>query len=539
MKKAKKALLLVIVSALLLSLFSGCTPKDVTTELGTMTGEEVKAFEKMAGGLKLPLDEDGTTIQYLVVSDLTDLNEQAAIKELRRRTGINIDILAMPASVYNQKAMMLIAAKESMPDIMNNSYNQGMRNDLGMQGAFVAVNKYADILPNFKKIFIDEAEERGTTLPMRAGIAADGNLYYFPKYDTERDVNHGMLYRKDIFDKHGLKMWNSPEELYDVLKKLKELYPASTPFVSKNGAGIVYKLIQSYGIPDFGRLFFDENDGKWKQSVIDQRLKDLLDMLKKMYDDGLIDPEFITTTQSAWTQKMTQPDKAFVTFDWIGRLEQFKLQTKETIPDYDLRFANPFGPNQSVNTLGKTGYTGPQITNNENAQLSLKLCDYLISEGGAELMNLGVEGETYKLDDRGFAVYKGFEDRVPSINDISEKFGLYVQGLTLRGDKRSCYFNYTELEQEAQDLMLNKENGFEKEDPALSYTPEEKELIDRDLADIQKGYSEFITKYILSDKGTEHTGDKAWDAWVKKAKSTWNIDEQERIANEVYKRMYK
>ena len=374
---------------------------------------------------------------------------------------------------------------------------------------------------------------------MRAGIAADGNLYYFPKYDTERDVNHGMLYRKDIFDKHGLKMWNSPEELYDVLKKLKEIYPDSTPFVSKNGVGIVYKLIQSYGIPDFGRLFFDENDGKWKQSVIDQRLKDLLDMLKKMYDDGLIDPEFITTTQSAWTQKMTQPDKAFVTFDWIGRLEQFKLQTKETIPDYDLRFANPFGPNQSVNTLGKTGYTGPQVTNNKKAELSLKLLDYLLSEGGAELMNLGVEGETYKLDDRGFAVYKGFEDRVPSINDISEKFGLYVQGLTLRGDKRSCYFNYTELEQEAQDLMLNKENGFEKEDPALSYTPEEKELIDRDLADIQKGYSEFITKYILSDKGTEHTGDKAWDAWVKKAKSTWNIDEQERIANEVYKRLYK
>ena len=27
-------------------------------------------------------------------------------------------------------------------------------------------------------------------------------------------------------------------------------------------------------------LFFDENDGKWKQSVVDQRLKDLLDIHK-------------------------------------------------------------------------------------------------------------------------------------------------------------------------------------------------------------------------------------------------------------------
>jgi len=539
MELTKKALLLVIVSALLLSLFSGCTPKDVTTELGTMTSEEVKAFEKQAGGLKLPLDDKGTKIEYMVVSDLTDLNEQAAIKELRRRTGLDINILAMPASVYNEKGMTLIASKDSMPDIMNNSYDQGMRNDLGIQGAFAAVNKYADILPNFKRIFIDEAEELGTTLPMRAGIASDGNLYYFPKYDNERYVNHGMLYRKDIFDKHGLKMWNSTEELYQVLKKLKELYPDSTPFVSKNGGAIFYKLIQSYGITDFGRLFFDENDGKWKQSVTDIRLKNLLDDMKKMYDEGLIDPEFITATQSAWTQKMTQADKAFVTFDWIGRLEQFKAQTKETVPDYDLRYANPFGPNQTVVTLAKTGYAGPQITNNENTELSLKLCDYLLSEGGAELTSLGIEGVTYNLDDKGFAEYVTFEGKVPSINDISAKFGLYVEGLTLRGDKRSCYFNYTELEQEAQDLMLNKENGFEPVDPALIYTPEEKAIIDKDLAAIEKATQEFVTKYILAEKGSKDTGDAAWDAWVKKARSSFNIDEQEKVANEIYKRMYK
>ncbi|MBE7029676.1 MAG: extracellular solute-binding protein [Ruminococcaceae bacterium] len=470
---------------------------------------------------------------------LTNLNDQPVIKELRRRTGINVDILAIPSAAYKQKAQVIIASNESMPDIMSNAFDKGMRNDLGMQGAFVAVNKYADILPNFKKIFIDEAEERGTTLPMQASIAADGNLYYFPRYDFERDVNHGMLYRKDIFDKHGIKMWNSPEELYQALKKLKEIYPDSTPFVSKNGAGIVYKLIQSYGITDFGRLFFDENDGKWKQSVVDTRLKDLLDMLKKMYDEGLIDPEFITTTQSAWTQKMIQRDKAFVTFDWIGRLEQFKQQTVDTVPEYDLRFANPFGPNQSVITLGKTSEAGPYVTNNEKAEISLKLLDYLLSEGGSELMSLGVEGVTYNLDDKGFAEYVGFEGKVPSINEISEQHGLYVGTLVMRGNKRSCYFNYTELEKEAQDLMLSKENGFEPVDPALIYTDEEKEIIDKDLAAIEKGVQEFLTKYILAEKGSKNTGDAAWDAWVKKARTTWNIDEQEKVANEIYKRMYK
>ena len=82
------------------------------------------------------------------------------------------------------------------------------------------------------------------------------------------------------------------------------------------------------------------------------------------------------------------------------------------------------------------------------------------------------------------------------------------------------------------------QNGFEKEDPALVYTAEEKEIIDKDLAVIEKAMYEFCTKYILADKGSKDTGDAAWDAWVKKAKSSFNIADQERVANEIQKRMY-
>ena len=55
----------------------------------------------------------------------------------------------------------------------------------------------------------------------------------------------------------------------------------------------------------------------------------------KCYNEGLIDPEFLTNTQPAWTQKMTQKDKAFVTFDWIDRMTMFKEQTLDSIPEYE------------------------------------------------------------------------------------------------------------------------------------------------------------------------------------------------------------
>ena len=66
----------------------------------------------------------------------------------------------------------------------------------------------------------------GTETVNKAWRASDGKLYQIPSYGVNRDVNHGMLYRKDIFDKHGIKMWNNPEEFYQVLKQLKELYPS-------------------------------------------------------------------------------------------------------------------------------------------------------------------------------------------------------------------------------------------------------------------------------------------------------------------------
>ena len=50
----KKILTLTLAVLMILSVFSGCA-KDVTTPVGTMTAEEVKEFNKKAGGGNLPL----------------------------------------------------------------------------------------------------------------------------------------------------------------------------------------------------------------------------------------------------------------------------------------------------------------------------------------------------------------------------------------------------------------------------------------------------------------------------------------------------
>lgn len=524
----KKALLLLMTLALIAGAFSGCG-KNEHVESGEIAPKSDLTEEKIGyyGDLKLPIDMDYTEIRMCCDTAVTTNNDSVVIKELRRRTGINLQIEAIPRATYQEKMKLYLASKNNMPDIFNGGVSLEEATKYGQQGAFETISDHYDELPNLKEIFFDKADEYGTEGKIRNVLSGDGKLYIFPAYDVNRDVNHGFLYRKDIFDANGIKMWSNPEEFLDALRTLKKLYPESTPFASKTGLYIFRDFSYNWGLNGFDP-YYDEETGKWKISPTDPKFKTVLDFLKTMFDEGLIDPEFITATQLSWTSKMTQADKAFVTWDWIGRLDQFKLQTEETVPDYDLRYAEPL--NGKVVTLPRAFASGTAVTKNEKSMKALKLLDYMLSESGARLITMGIEGVTYNMGENGFAEYidvNGSND----INVLEEKYGLYISGLYKRFHRQSGYFNFSEKEKEAQDMMLNKEDGFWPEDPVLSFTEEEKAVITEKQAGIKKAAEEFATKYILSDE----TGDAAWESWLKKAE-TLGVPEVEAAYNSAQER---
>ena len=438
------------------------------------------------------------------------------INELRRRTGLNIQITAFPRASFAEKAKVLMASQDTIPDFFNGFSNEEIF-DFAQQGAFEAVSDHLDKLPNFKEIFYDKPEEYGLSAnTIKNYLGADGKLYHMPKYDTQRDVNHGLMYRKDIFDKHGIKMWSNEQEFLDVLRQLKKLYPSSTPFASKTKAVIFRDFGYMKGLTGSTQFlqYYNEDEKTWKLMSTDPKFKEVLDLLKTMYDEGLLDPEFLTATEPAWTNKMTQKDKAFVTWDFIGRMDQFKEQTLTTVPEYDLRYAPPI--NKRTLTLAKTS-AGAAFKKSDKAFLAMQLSDYLISESGARLMTMGIEGVTYEMGEDGFAEYLGFDEGViPSGTLLEEKYGMFIERLYRRFDRRSYYYNFTEKEQEAQDMINNMEGGgYWPEDPAPILSVEEKEICAKYKTSLQKAAEEFATKYVL---GTE-TGDAAWNNWLNKAKS--------------------
>jgi len=514
----KKNIYFLITFIVILSLLAGCSPKTTTNSL-----YNPDVVVKDAGGLKLPLCDEPVEIRWSVTSSVSDLNDSYVLKKMREMTGVNVQLDVYPAATAMEKIKVLIAAND-MPDIIGQGLNDSLAMDLCSQGAFAAVSDYLDELPNFKRVFVDNKDNNWI---FKSYAAKDGKLYGYYGYDYSRDINHGMLYRKDIFDKHGIKMWNSPEEFYQALKKLKSLYPDSVPFVSKNTDQIFDKLGTSWGVAAH-KPYYDEAAKIWKYSDTDPKYKDMLDFLKKLYDEKLIDPEFLTATQSAWTQKMTQKDKAFVTFDWIGRLEQFKEQTLNTVPDYDLRFANPVGPQQTYPAANQLCWAR-YVPKGDNEEIAFKLLDFCLSPTGVELYSIGVEGETYTIGEDGYADYIGFEGKVPSLNEREAKWGMSIEGMYLSIDRRSASFQFSEREQEAQDFA-KQEGRTSPLDPILQFKEDEKDVINTKTPDLQKAGKEFAVKYIL--------GNASWDEWVEKAKSL-GADEIVKIYNDAQARQGK
>ena len=537
MKVTKKITLVLLSAILLVSCFAGCGNKEIiNADIATKEELDPKIIGDY-GDLKLPLDDEYTTITVLKSTDTDTLNDSPVFKELRRRTGLNVQAFVVPSASASEKAKVLLASKESMPDIFGVGLSIDEQNEFGMQGAFIKIDENLKHAPNLKEMFFDNPEEYGVKNAVKNMSAADGHMYFFPSYDIERAVNHGIMYRKDIFDKNDLKAdWKNPDEFYNALKKLKGIYPDSYPFAVKVKTQLFTKLGESWGLGavtdgNVFSAFYDEPDGKWKYYTTDPRFKEILDFVKKLFDEGLIDPEFFTTTDVAWTSKMTT-NKSFVTFDWIGRMEMWKAMTAETIPEYDMRYAPPVGPTGKVRELARYGFASC-ITNNERSHLALALSDYLLSESGATLMSMGIEGETYTIGEDGYADYVGYDpNQAIGIKELENKYGLF--SVYRRFDKRSDYYNFSEREKEAQDMALEKEDGFEPLDPTLIFTEEEIKVRSEILPKLSKASEEFATKYVL---GTE-TGDAAWNEWLKKTEEL-GVDKILKIYNDAQARYNK
>ena len=181
---------------------------------------------------------------------------------IKESLGGTVNVNAIPATDYGTKFPLIMAAADNFPDLINFQGKTSGFANYCEQGAFLAYDDYLEFMPNYVEFWENVPEDEKWMQDVRRSF--DGKIYYSPSHGLERSTNiRGWLYRKDIFEKHNLKTPETMTELYEVCKRLKELYPDSYPLSMRSGFSNLSVTGSSWK-PNFRvTVYYDFEIEKW------------------------------------------------------------------------------------------------------------------------------------------------------------------------------------------------------------------------------------------------------------------------------------
>lgn len=304
----RKRIYIGALSSLALGMLVGCGSDSNGSGSAAESSGQINAIF-----LKHPLTKDIAEMQWL-----TDAEEEA---------GVDIAWEQVTAD-WEQKIGPMLSAGD-LPDIITgpNAINDAQHQQF--KGMFVDFSEHLDEMPNVKEMFEEKPETKSLV------TTVDGEIFGLPKYQrfwptsaTKQFINQEWL---DNLDLETPTNW---DELHEVLLAFKEEdangngdpsdeIPMDWAPVTTVGFGFFHPtvLLANTGLTpvDGGGQGYFVEDGEVKNFFTDERYKEFMVFMNKLYADGLINPEVFTQEYTAY-QSLARGDgdlaKVGFTFGW-------------------------------------------------------------------------------------------------------------------------------------------------------------------------------------------------------------------------------
>ena len=361
----------IAVLTIVLVLFSGCK---------TAKREEIPSLRVLAGDLEMP-------------------GENAVVsKKLEEKLGIRLDYIESIWEKRHDKLEVLTSAGNT-PDLFSYGYTYGDKVErLVNQNIVLDLSPYLNDYPNIKKR-INEFEFIKSS--------NDGRVYFIPIKINDSDeyilAEHAWFYRKDIIDSLGLELPRNAEEFYLFLKQIREKRPDSYPFTIESK----YFLYAVFDLFDARLTDYEMVDGKWRATAINDNMKQAVRFLKRLWDEGLLDREFMLTPNwdNMFEKFLTGASPVIYTnykYDKMAKLyaQRYPGSSPLDAIAYIPVMTNTSGEKRVSGTYNF--YGGLYLKDDGNEALirkRLELADYMLSPEGMLLMRYGVEGVHYEMRD--------------------------------------------------------------------------------------------------------------------------------------------
>lgn len=325
-----------------------------------------------------------------VSSDEGTYEENRWVEWIREQSGLDVSIVPVPR--WEAQAMLnVLLASNQAPDLLV-EYDRGYIGKLVTQGAIQPIGEYIEKYSTTYKKYL---EENPDLLPH---ITFDGEIYAMT---TKRPItaiaNHGMWVRQDWLDELNLEAPTTIEELLEVAVAFKNHFPDSTPIVGANMRDVLAAFYAA-----INHQWYLE-DGQMRFGPTLDRYGDIISLQEQLYEQGLIDREFLTDSNNQRSNQLWTTGKAgFMLGQWgTGATDLLMKDLFANVPD-----AKPAPLEAVASSHGKFGTyqeSSPFLyvafnKNMTNPKAAIEYLDWILEEGWFTLLN-GEEGVHYEMAD--------------------------------------------------------------------------------------------------------------------------------------------
>lgn len=472
----------------------------------------------------MPIVNDQITLKFMAGKSALssdNYNETLLWKTYEEMSNIHIEWELVPVDGREEKRNLTLTSG-TLPDVF---YTMGMPNEdllkYGEQGVFVKMNDLIEeYMPNLTALMEQYPDiKKGITFP-------DGNIYSIPTiYDPEFTsvLLQKAWIRKDWLEQLNMEMPKTIDDFYAYLKAVKETdlngngEHDEVPYGATGISGLTSILKGAFGVGNKGNkhAYLDEDPetGELRFYPISESYRDLIAYQNKLFSEGLIQ-ENIYTIDANQSYGMGSE----------GLYGSTVITSPETIyGEAGTNFVGlpalegPAGNDYHAATSPLAHMGGFVVTNsNENIPATLRWMDYFYSEEGAKLFFMGVEGETFEVNEDGSLQYL---DKITNSAEgltMEQELSKYITWLGggYPGIVREATFKGAEsLPATLEAAEVLKPNVIDEVWPSFTYTNEENSKLAALQADIHKYVSEMQDKFIT---GTEPLS--KWDDYVNQIK---------------------
>lgn len=238
-------------------------------------------------------------LTMLMQYGLFDPNQDPVSKYISEATGYPVKYEMLPAENADEKLNLMIANKQNF-DVMKLGSAQFYK--LATEGALEPLDELIEQYgPNIKASIKDDSWGSATI---------DGKRYAIPETGSGISIGEELVVRQDWMDELGLQHPTTPDELYEVLKAIKEAKGVIPLTGTKDS--IYGDIATAFGVVNE----WNDVNGTLVHKAELPGMKDFLTYMNKLYNEGLLDPEMPINTSAKAIEKFSSGNAAMYKLAW-------------------------------------------------------------------------------------------------------------------------------------------------------------------------------------------------------------------------------